>query len=125
MLLRVVLGFTAIAQGSLYFTNSRSSSSGFLALGCLLVAAGLGVLIGFLTPVAGVLLVLMAAGVAVRFLPLPDPSLIDPGLPAVLMVGVAAAITLTGPGALSVDGRMFGRREIVIPPMPRSQPPES
>lgn len=39
-------------------------------------------------------------------------------LPAESLVGViilAAAIALLGPGAFSLDARLFGRREIVIP----------
>jgi hypothetical protein len=34
-------------------------------------------------------------------------------------VAAAVAIVLTGPGALSLDARLFGRREIVIPRTPR------
>jgi hypothetical protein len=38
------------------------------------------------------------------------------------MIITAAALALLGPGAFSLDGRLFGRREIVIPPS--SRPPE-
>jgi guanyl-specific ribonuclease Sa len=35
---------------------------------------------------------------------------------------IAASIAMLGPGAYSVDGYLFGRREIVIPPRgPESQ----
>jgi uncharacterized membrane protein YphA (DoxX/SURF4 family) len=37
---------------------------------------------------------------------------------ALLMVITAMGIALLGPGAFSVDGQLFGRREIVIPPRP-------
>jgi hypothetical protein len=36
------------------------------------------------------------------------------------MVVDATAIALLGPGAFSLDARLFGRREILIPPDPRS-----
>jgi hypothetical protein len=39
------------------------------------------------------------------------------------MIIAATALGLLGPGAYSLDGRLFGRREIVIPPS--SRPPES
>jgi hypothetical protein len=36
---------------------------------------------------------------------------------------MAVAVALMGPGAFSLDARLFGRREIVIPPLHRG--PES
>jgi hypothetical protein len=35
---------------------------------------------------------------------------------AALVTSAAAAVVLLGPGAFSVDARLFGRREIVIAP---------
>jgi hypothetical protein len=37
-------------------------------------------------------------------------------LSAALVALIAAALVLLGPGALSLDARWFGRREIIIPP---------
>jgi hypothetical protein len=36
-----------------------------------------------------------------------------------LVLAVAAAVVPLGPGALSLDARLFGRREIIIPRSPR------
>jgi hypothetical protein len=45
-----------------------------------------------------------------------------PGLlPGIQVVALAVVVALLGPGALSVDARLFGMREIVIP---RSDRPE-
>jgi hypothetical protein len=42
-------------------------------------------------------------------------------LPNVFLLITTAAILFLGPGAFSLDARMFGRREMVIPLAHRSQ----
>lgn len=73
-----------------------------VAAGALAVAGGALLLVGFLTPIAG-----LVSGVSVL--------LSGDGLSDVLVVIVAVAVVLLGPGAFSVDSRLFGRREVVIP----------
>jgi hypothetical protein len=70
---------------------------GFMAL----VVGGL-LTIGLLTPIATTLVVLISA-------------VFDSKLSAVFAAAIAIGIFLLGPGALSVDARLFGRREILIP----------
>jgi len=41
-------------------------------------------------------------------------------LAALILIVDAAALALLGPGALSLDARLFGRREIIIPHDPRT-----
>ena len=73
-------------------------------------------LIGLLTPLAGSLAALTGIGLAMAWLPAPTPNPFEGWLTAVLVVSVATAIALLGPGAFSVDAALFGRREIAIPP---------
>ncbi len=73
---------------------------------CAVGAAGL--IAGFLTPLAALA---MAAGLAVSIYR-STPSLPELGL--VLLTGGSVALALLGPGAWSVDARLFGRREVVI-----------
>jgi putative oxidoreductase len=88
-------------------------------LACLLLAGGLSLMMGFLTPIASMLIGLCAFGIALSWFPLPPVASTNITLSALLMVTCAVAIALLGPGAFSVDGQLFGRREIVIPPRSR------
>jgi uncharacterized membrane protein YphA (DoxX/SURF4 family) len=80
-----------------------------------MVLSGVALLIGFLSPVAGVLVALATIGLKFSWFRSPSINLCETRLTAVLIVTVAAAIVFIGPGALSLDARLFGRREIVIP----------
>lgn len=84
------------------------------------MVAGVALLAGCFTPVAGTLTTFIAGSMAASLLPLPTPNLMESRLTAILTACVAAALVFLGPGALSLDARLFGRREIIIPPTSRS-----
>jgi uncharacterized membrane protein YphA (DoxX/SURF4 family) len=122
-LLRSAIGLVALIEGAFYL-SSNAGSSPVLWLGALLgLGAGAALLVGLLTPAAGVIVGLGALGVGFSVLPQPTPNLFDARLSAILAAIMAAAIVFLGPGAYSLDARMFGRREIIIPQAPRR--PES
>lgn len=123
LLLRATVGLTAIAAGVFYFSGQPDPVLGKWILGLVLTASGATLAIGFLTPFAGLLVGLCFLGVAISWFPAPAWGVHDGRVVAFGIVITAAAISLLGPGAFSLDGRLFGRREIVIPPS--SRPPES
>ena len=119
LLLRVAVALIVIIQGALYFVDGDSLSLSTCAVGLILILAGASFLIGFLTPVAGGLVCIGAVSAACSGSP-PPWSLFDALPTTILVVIVAAALTLLGPGAMSVDARLFGRREIIVPRDPKS-----
>jgi uncharacterized membrane protein YphA (DoxX/SURF4 family) len=125
--LRAAVGATSVIQGLGSLTDSSVSTLLTRAAGWLAVASGALLLIGFLTPAAGMLVALGAIGVALSWFPAPASNLFDAKLPTVLVVVVAVALVFLGPGALSLDARLFGRREIIIPhpSHPPAHPPEN
>jgi uncharacterized membrane protein YphA (DoxX/SURF4 family) len=114
LLLRAAVALSLAAQGIACLARGEGVWS--WGLGPLALAAGAALLIGILTPVAAALAALAGSMVALSRLPPAIPNVLG-GTPAVILVALmAVAVALLGPGAYSLDARLFGRREIVIPP---------
>jgi uncharacterized membrane protein YphA (DoxX/SURF4 family) len=120
LLLRAAVGVTAAVQGGLYLAHTGNQTFGTWALGFLAVATGASLLFGFLTPFAGILAGLGSLSFALSWLPVPTPYLFDSNLSIFFVAIMATVLSLLGPGAFSLDARLFGRREIIIPHTPRS-----
>lgn len=123
MLLRAAVALTAGAEGILYFSSAPNLFSGRWFFGLALIIGGAALLIGFLTPLAGLLLALCFVGVVFSWFPQPSWSSHDARFIGCRLIVTCVSISLLGPGAFSLDGRLFGRREIVIPPSTRSPEP--
>lgn len=106
LILRVTLGMTALFGGAEYL--SEISESAFLnwILGFFLIAAVVFLIVGFLTP--PVAFMTLASGVL--SLAFAQTSVVT----GIYVSVLALAIIFLGPGAFSLDARLFGRREIVI-----------
>jgi uncharacterized membrane protein YphA (DoxX/SURF4 family) len=115
LLLRIAVGVTAIVQGVVYLNDGGNPALRAWIPGLLLLASGVALAVGFLTPIAGVVVALGILSSTLSWFRAPAASLFETRLTTILMVTMAAAIVLLGPGALSLDARLFGRREIIIP----------
>lgn len=90
-----------------------------------MILTGTCLLLGLITPLFALLACLEPVAMTLSWFPPPRWNLFAPTLPAVLVTVVAAAVLFLGPGALSVDARLFGRREIIIPKLTRPPKPEN
>ena len=76
-------------------------------------AAALALAAGVLTPLAGVVVAILATAGAMGI------GVSRSNTESLLVAATAVATALLGPGAYSVDARLFGRREIVLSHAPR------
>ena len=107
LILRLAVGLVIIVRGmnevSPQLTWEGSIGIASIAGGALLIA-------GFLTPLAAIW---VAGALALSRLSATSEGSIN--VSALLLLSQCASLALLGPGAWSVDARLFGRREILIP----------
>lgn len=116
LLVRVVIGLAILVQG-VYYVGQPDAPLGAWAVGLAAILAGCLLLIGFLTPLAGSLVALGALGIWLSLIPACTPTLFDSTLAGVFGLTILWAVVTLGPGQFSVDARLFGRREIILPPL--------
>ena len=118
--MRLVAGGTAILEGVSFFLAPVNANLGDAAIGAVAIVAGAALVVGILAPVAGMIVAAGGICLATSIVPPPAQHPLNDAASLVLLTAVAFAIVLLGPGALSIDSYLFGRREIVIPPDLRS-----
>lgn len=107
LLLRALVALTLIAQTLTYLGSANLSVLGWsLAVLALVIACCL--LVGLMTPIMAIVIALSAIALAASHLFDSTQTLLN-------LIVLTTAIGLLGPGAFSLDARMFGRREILIP----------
>ena len=116
LLLRATLSITVIIQGGFCLLERGNTSIWTQVFGIGTIVAGTALLLGFLTPLSA-FLVFLGSAISIFF----SLQSTDPNLVALRFMVFSIAIILLGPGAFSLDARLFGRREIIIP---KNAPPK-
>ncbi|MCU1252626.1 MAG: hypothetical protein JWQ49_5655 [Edaphobacter sp.] len=114
VVLRLTVALSAIVQGIGTFMESPAQILSW-TIGSLEALVGASLLIGFLTPIAGASASLVNLAIGVSWFMTPGERAHDRAVADFYLVVISIAITVLGPGAFSLDARLFGRREIIIP----------
>jgi hypothetical protein len=113
LLLRAAVGIAAASQGTRYLVDGQPELAVWAA-GVVAIVSGALLIVGFLTPGAGAVVVLGGGLIALATVPVFSDDVAPDRLAAAFLAIVAASIVPLGPGAFSFDAYLFGRREIVI-----------
>jgi uncharacterized membrane protein YphA (DoxX/SURF4 family) len=115
VILRLTIAFSGVVQGISIFTTSSGAPLSFKILGLGSICLSLVLVIGFLTPVVGSIATLCYLISGFELFVSTDTSRYASALTALQLTVMSLILVLLGPGAYSVDARLFGRREIIIP----------
>jgi putative oxidoreductase len=104
LLLRVVVGLMLIHDGIGAFMGVPQRES--IALQAIAAIAGIFLLVGLWTPFAGAIVALGEVWIALAGTDHPRGT--------ILLATLGIALAFLGPGALSIDARLFGRKRLDI-----------
>lgn len=111
LLLRGIVGAITIAEAAVLLAGTHSPFL-LLAAACAAVG-GVALVLGILTPVVSALLTAEAVTLILSF-PAPGLQWLDSRMALFEFVVMGTVLAILGPGATSIDARLFGLREVPI-----------
>jgi len=111
LVLRVFVGTSALVEAALVVSLHHSPP--YLVMAAIAVPAAVALLPGFLSPLMSAVLAAQGAAILL-FLNVGALKLFDSRMALIEFVVMAATLAVLGPGAASIDARLFGRREVSI-----------
>lgn len=112
--LRAMSGLAAIAVGVVY-VDGWSTSWSSRVCGLVLVVDGLLLVLGLMTRVAGIIAPAFACAVAFHWLLPISPWFLEIRVVAIPFAVISLSLVALGPGAYSIDARLFGLKQLRIP----------
>ena len=102
------------SQGLALFVQLPEAGVHQWIFGFLTLLSAASFLLGLFTAVGSAIVIFGAVAATFSLITPPPLNLLE-GVTLIYTVAIAVALLFLGPGALSVDARIFGRREIIIP----------
>ena len=118
LLLRATAGVGLIVQGIAYLGDKHDLGLLTSVIAVLMIAVGTLILTGCVTRFAAAAALLASVLITFSWFPGPRVGLFESPMSAILAAVIAGATVCLGAGAYSVDARLFGRREVIIPEHP-------
>jgi len=115
LILRASVGLTAILQGCAFAPTHESGPSWLWPIALGLCLGGCALILGALTVLTSLMLGLAEIGTSCSLLPSSAPALSHFQLAPILVIAMTISVSLIGPGAFSIDARLFGLRQVKIP----------
>ena len=110
-----MVAFSGIVQGVGIIAASGGTALSFKIIALTSISVGVVLIAGFLTPVVGSIATLCYLINGVELFVSNDTNRYVSALTALQLTVMSLILVLLGPGAYSLDARLFGRREIIIP----------
>jgi uncharacterized membrane protein YphA (DoxX/SURF4 family) len=117
-----VVALNAAAEGIFVLSSQDHETASSWCLGGLAIVTGGSILVGFLTPICCGLAAVENVIISLVQLPSSQTPTLASSIAYLNLAIICVALALLGPGAFSLDSRLFGRREIIIPDSKRDQP---
>jgi uncharacterized membrane protein YphA (DoxX/SURF4 family) len=119
VILRFVLGSMLIVSVGSWLRNRPDWNLITAAVVLLTIASGLAIIAGYRTRLAAMAAAIAIIGGMIFLTTTHALDTWDMCTTQILGISMAISVACLGPGAFSLDSRMFGRREIVIPKTPK------
>jgi hypothetical protein len=113
LLLRLAVGGIASLQASIIIAAAHGAANGDVLTAALVIVISLALIVGFITPVASVLLtiggmIMLDPGIAGKL------AIFESWTARAEFIVLSAVLICLGPGAFSLDARLYGRREVQV-----------
>jgi len=115
LLLRGAIGTVLLVRGLSFLLEWHDLNFAETAIALLAVSGAALLLTGYLTRLGAALVALTSVCGIFLWSSAPAVDFFQSRLTAALVAVIAAALGCLGPGAFSLDARLFGRQEIVFP----------
>jgi uncharacterized membrane protein YphA (DoxX/SURF4 family) len=114
LLLRIGVGGITSLQAALLNGATHPVAAGSTLAVALMIITGLALIIGFITPIASALLCLGGIVITIDSGIAGYVPLFESWIARLEFIVMSAALIPLGPGAFSLDARLYGRREINV-----------